>query len=378
MKVVTILAFLGVLVVGLCEGEDAELEGAGTMPPEPTEPLPPGISDSKRSDEQDIVKRLFNNFRDIQREENVPSKRDDGDSVTGSERFQSEKRGRRRKGQRKLQEPLEISPEDFEAAKTLEMTGKETPSKCTAQEKIDAVLAHQKVRMLEPGSNIWKIHWDESLARLAQALSDKCVFKHTNLNFGNGTRVGQNLAVIKGSNHTIEKVVQLFYNEKSDYDINGHSFVDFDLVGHYLQLEYWDTVKVGCGVTFCPILHLPDHGDVWQNAYYWACDYWPPLHSKTRPYQIGEPCTQCVVPSGKGIGWMCVDDTCEECNIGEPGCNEPGPCTTFEPDKSTNICKKVKARNYCNKGTPGYKYAKFYCKTTCEFCSGIPESIDEE
>ncbi|XP_069122553.1 cysteine-rich secretory protein 3-like [Argopecten irradians] len=336
-------------------------------------------SNTKRA--QDLEFRLREIVKNIlqERDDNAPATRADKNSANQNSQMQPKTQRRRGKARRKQKQIASRAVGSLEEAENLDMRGEETASKCTPEEKTRTEAAHQLCRELEPGSNTWRIHWDESLGRLAQSLSDTCVFKHTNLYFANGTRVGQNLAVIKGNNHTIEKVVQLFYNEKQYYDIGDHSFVNFELVGHYLQLEYWQTVKVGCGVTFCPTLYLPDSGEVWDNAYYWACDYWPHLKSGGLPFETGEPCSQCVVPHGKDIGWRCVEEACEECyGIGKNGCQPPGPCPRFEPDRSANICKKVKDHNFCNKGTPGYKYAKMYCKTTCEFCSSIPESLFDE
>ncbi|XP_060069791.1 cysteine-rich venom protein natrin-1-like [Ylistrum balloti] len=438
MRSLATVSFFGMLVLALCESEQTNLQGAGPIPQDSSEIIPPGLDDpitesdndddkrskalgltarrqvkniqdeqrsevdgldnkrsntvnDKRSQDLELrIRGLVKNILDQQRSENDLSKREYEDEEE-EEKITPEKRGNRRekqrrekqqrKKQRKQEGPAQNSLEHFsvkslEEAKDLDIKGEENPTQVTQQQIRDTVDVHQMFRMKEEGSDIWKINWDDSLARLAQALANKCVFKHTNLYFGNGTRVGQNLAIVKGSNHSIEKVVQLFYNEKSLYDIDGHSTVDYSLVGHYLQLVYWDTVKVGCGVTFCDQLFLPDTGDTWYNTWYWACDYWPSLHANIPPYHVGNPCSECVVPSGKGIGWMCVDNTCEECNIGDPGCNEPEPCTKFDPDvQSKAMCDKVKKHKFCEKGSRGYRFAKLYCRTTCQFCRGIPESM---
>ncbi|OWF49911.1 Peptidase inhibitor 16 [Mizuhopecten yessoensis] len=400
MKALTVLSLHGMLIVAaLCQNEESDLRGAGAMPPESEEIMPPDIQDDKRSDTDKrsqnldlkiraLVKTILDQRRlahakrgadDVDEEEEVVAQEKRGNRRNNQERGNKQRKGQQNQRQEIPDERNVVGSQvtSMKAAQSLFMKGEETPIQVSQAERDDTVDVHQRLRKMEHGTDIWKIDWDDSLARLGQALADKCVFKHTNLYFANGTRVGQNLAIVKGSNHSIEKVAQLFYNEKGDYDMVGHSWVDYDLVGHYLQVVYWDTVKVGCGLNFCPTLYLPDTGAVWNNAWYWACDYWPPLHTNTRPYHVGDPCSECVVPVGKGFGWKCEENICEDCTIGDAGCNEAGPCTSFDPDvKSKAICDKVQKHKYCEKGSPGYKFAKLYCKTTCQFCRGIPESMD--
>lgn len=61
---------------------------------------------------------------------------------------------------------------------------------------------------------------------------------HIRCNFyssANGVRVGQNLGATTGSNHSIERMVHLFMNEKADYNYTEHKWTN--VVGHYLQVS---------------------------------------------------------------------------------------------------------------------------------------------
>jgi len=56
----------------------------------------------------------------------------------------------------------------------------------------------------------------------------------------NKTDVGQNLAVISGAELTIERALELFYDERNNYDFFKMSYVHnktFYDVGHYFQVK---------------------------------------------------------------------------------------------------------------------------------------------
>ncbi|CAG2192696.1 unnamed protein product [Mytilus edulis] len=120
-------------------------------------------------------------------------------------------------------------------AASLHIKGVKKPCRISDEEAAMALNVHRAYRKEEHARNMWSLDWDQDLAELAQGLADECVFKHTNLEFANGVRVGQNLGATTGSNHSIERMVHLFMNEKADYNYTEHKWTN--VVGHYLQVS---------------------------------------------------------------------------------------------------------------------------------------------
>jgi uncharacterized protein YkwD len=86
------------------------------------------------------------------------------------------------------------------------------------------------------------LSWSASLANTAQAWADRCVFEHSNA--GLGENLAQGTGDYSGAN-----AVNDWYNEISAYDFNSPGFSD--ATGHFTQVIWKSTKKVGCGVAQC-------------------------------------------------------------------------------------------------------------------------------
>jgi len=86
------------------------------------------------------------------------------------------------------------------------------------------------------------LSWSASLAKAAQAWADRCVFEHSNTNYG------ENLAQGTGE-YSGADAVNDWYNEISAYDFNNPG--DSEATGHFTQVVWKETKKVGCGVAQC-------------------------------------------------------------------------------------------------------------------------------
>ena len=95
-------------------------------------------------------------------------------------------------------------------------------------------------RRAKPG--VPPLSWSASLAKTAQAWADRCVFEHAS------TGYGENLAQGTGDYSGVNAVND-WYNEISAYDFNNPSFSD--ATGHFTQVIWKSTKKVGCGVAQC-------------------------------------------------------------------------------------------------------------------------------
>jgi pathogenesis-related protein 1 len=135
---------------------------------------------------------------------------------------------------------------------------------------------HNLVRASAPSANpaLPALVWDETIAGHAQAWADTCPSGHNANRSVGGEALGENMYF--GSSATAASpasVVQMWASESQKYDIttntcNGTPPSGSNLAcGHYTQLVWRDTVRVGCGVKV---------GCAGSWSQVWVCDYAPP------------------------------------------------------------------------------------------------------
>ena len=155
------------------------------------------------------------------------------------------------------------------------------------------VLGELKERFLATHNEVRKIYglndleWDNNIARYAQEWAEylkknnKCEMKHRSwLNMTAGKDYGENLAWNWTSRPT-PSGVYVFTPEKSNYGWSKEC-VDYDYssnsckgkqCGHFTQVVWRSTKKVGCGVATC------DGGETdtgYGRSEVWVCNYSPP------------------------------------------------------------------------------------------------------
>ncbi len=92
--------------------------------------------------------------------------------------------------------------------------------------------------------------WDEDLAAIAQAWGDGCVFQHNpNRSDNYPGYVGENLYATSASSTTGEHVVTSWVSEEQYYDYATNSCSG--VCGHYTQVVWSSTTKVGCAISYC-------------------------------------------------------------------------------------------------------------------------------
>ncbi|KAI7885307.1 PR-1-like protein, partial [Lichtheimia hyalospora FSU 10163] len=102
------------------------------------------------------------------------------------------------------------------------------------------IAVHNKFRKLH-GSP--PLTWDDNLATYAVQWSKECVIKHS------GGPYGENIAKGPG---TWEEAITDWYNEQAQYDFSNPGWTEE--TGHFSQLIWKSTSKVGCGAVYCPNL----------------------------------------------------------------------------------------------------------------------------
>lgn len=129
----------------------------------------------------------------------------------------------------------------------------------------DFLRAHNEARAQAsptPDPPLPDLVWDAELATLAADWAAGCVFEHST------GETGENLAIFSYSVEPAE-VVDLWFSEISDYNYNTNRCAAGAQCGHYTQLVWRDTQKVGCARQTCD--SVPDFGP----GELWVCEYDP-------------------------------------------------------------------------------------------------------
>ncbi|XP_039616484.1 GLIPR1-like protein 1 [Polypterus senegalus] len=145
-------------------------------------------------------------------------------------------------------------------------------------------------------SDMKRMSWDEALAKTARAWARKCNFNHNNYLEEKGkvhpvfSPVGENIWVGRPpQSFNASKAIQSFYSEVTAYSYQANSCTS--VCGHYTQLVWAKSYKVGCAVVVC------EKGIIDYNTApgaIFVCDYAEAGNYRgVKPYKTGEPCTGC-------------------------------------------------------------------------------------
>jgi len=168
----------------------------------------------------------------------------------------------------------------------------------------------------QPGaSNMMELQWDEELARLAQAHADNCKFRHdcSDCRRVRRFKVGQNLYQSFNTRKVgpnWRKAIDSWYTEIQQFPISSVQKYKFNhKTGHYSQLVWAKTTRVGCGsITYRSRKF---------NVRLYVCNYGEAGNIIRREvYSPGPACSHCP------CGSTCSDQF-------------PGLCTT-RPTNNTN------------------------------------------
>ncbi len=112
--------------------------------------------------------------------------------------------------------------------------------------------------------------WDPTLAATAQAYANKCVYQHSG-----APNLGENIAANTPANVPVSAPMKDWAGEKADYDYNTNSCVPNKQCGHYTQIVWKTTKRLGCAVTICPANSSP-FASVSGPWDFWVCNFAPP------------------------------------------------------------------------------------------------------
>ncbi|XP_034019505.1 GLIPR1-like protein 1 [Thalassophryne amazonica] len=160
----------------------------------------------------------------------------------------------------------------------------------------ECVRAHNSARSsVQPPAHIMLyMTWDEGLAITARAWARQCIYKH-NVRRTHPTfpSVGENIwAGYPVSMFNTTNAIDLWVDEKKHYDLNSNTCSD--VCGHYTQVVWAQTYKVGCAVQLCTsgiqgTSFFPNKGAIF------VCNYAPAGNvNRRQPYEASiTPCSGC-------------------------------------------------------------------------------------
>ncbi|XP_076811653.1 uncharacterized protein LOC143458685 [Clavelina lepadiformis] len=212
------------------------------------------------------------------------------------------------------------------------------------QDEIDKFVDdHNMHRSSATASNMLRMTWDDDIANFASFYASQCNFAHSD----NRDRelatsfpsLGENLYITLTSSddwsslrRSLPSVVTAWHNEINYYDYDTQICQEEEQCGHYTQVVWANSFKVGCGAAICTSTH-----EEFLYSMLVSCNYGPPgnfLNPTTnrveKPFQLGPPCSLC------SVGDACIDNLCS--NVDRDGVNFPTSSTTiFPPTSSTTI-----------------------------------------
>jgi len=132
-----------------------------------------------------------------------------------------------------------------------------------------------------PAQKMPALIWDDDLAESASQWAQQCQWGHS------GTpNVGENIygTTSMAPMHSFRPVeaIDSWGNEKQYYDYKTNSCQPGQVCGHYTQMVWADTDKVGCAAQTCPTFkNFP-----WKSGTFVVCQYSPPgNYIGQRPYR---------------------------------------------------------------------------------------------
>ncbi|XP_067656171.1 uncharacterized protein [Haliotis asinina] len=206
-----------------------------------------------------------------------------------------------------------------------------------------------------PATNMLKVYWNEELALIAQAWASNCKVEHdamSHRNIPGVYQIGQNWA--KDYPHWSDSIAA-WHSEVKDFTYNGSNVPD--KVGHYTQLVWADTTRVGCGFAKC------------NTTLFYVCNYAPAGNrgGYKIPYKKGTPAAECKQKDNN------------LCDCGGKACENGGTlnrtscaCTCIiETFYVGDVCKldcedaTVKEPVYCNHTA--------YVEKNCQIIADVPD-----
>ncbi|XP_006881982.1 PREDICTED: cysteine-rich secretory protein 2 [Elephantulus edwardii] len=202
----------------------------------------------------------------------------------------------------------------------------------------EIVNKHNELRkgVSPPARNMLKMEWNRDATANAQKWANKCTLDHSNQeDRKTTTKCGENLYMSTDPTFW-STAIQSWYDESLNFTYGVGPTTSNSVVGHYTQLVWYSSFRIGCGIAFCPNQE--------EFKYFYVCHYCPAgnnVNQKHFPYKEGPLCASC------------------------PGNCENGLCTnSCEYEDLLSNCADLKLKAGCE-----HELLKEKCQATCN-CEG--------
>ncbi|XP_041802442.1 peptidase inhibitor 16-like [Chelmon rostratus] len=185
---------------------------------------------------------------------------------------------------------------------------------------------HYRGQVSPSASAMLPLRWDPSLKVIAEGYAAKCIWNHN----PELEDTGENLFAGTGP-LDLREALEKWFLEHLDYDFQNNSCDEDKMCGHYTQMVWADTHRVGCAFHLCNNME----GLEWERVSFLVCNYYPAgNYEDERPYVEGDWCSRCPENLQKCENNLCVADTVEDDDDDivdedeEEGTVVPPPATT--------------------------------------------------
>ncbi|KAF7643812.1 hypothetical protein LDENG_00232750 [Lucifuga dentata] len=185
---------------------------------------------------------------------------------------------------------------------------------------------HYRGQVSPRASAMLPLKWDASLKVLAEGYAAKCHWSHN----PELDETGENLFAGTGP-LDLRVTLEKWFLEHLDYDYHNNSCHEEKMCGHYTQMVWADTHRVGCAFHLCNTMEGLD----WERVSFLVCNYYPAgNYEGEKPYEEGDWCSRCPENLQKCENNLCVADTEDE-DEEDDGTVIPPPATSdpfIKPD----------------------------------------------
>ncbi|KAM9343016.1 uncharacterized protein KZ484_015644 [Pholidichthys leucotaenia] len=179
---------------------------------------------------------------------------------------------------------------------------------------------HYRGQVSPSASAMLPLKWDPNLKVLAESYAAKCVWNHN----PELTDTGENLFAGTGPLN-LGEALEKWFLEHLDYNYHNNSCDEDKMCGHYTQMVWADTHRVGCAFHLCNTMEGLD----WERVSFLVCNYYPAGNYEGElPYVEGDWCSSCPENLQKCENNLCVAETEEEGDL-EEGTFSP----SLQPDE---------------------------------------------
>ncbi|CAK6977203.1 peptidase inhibitor 16-like [Scomber scombrus] len=163
---------------------------------------------------------------------------------------------------------------------------------------------HYRGQVSPSASAMLPLKWDPSLKVIAEGYAAKCVWNHN----PDLEETGENLFAGTGS-LDLREALEKWFLERLDYNYQNNSCDEDKMCGHYTQMVWGDTHRVGCAFHLCNNMEGLD----WERVSFLVCNYYPAgNYEEERPYVEGDWCSRCPENLQTCENNLCVADDEED------------------------------------------------------------------